>query len=121
MVKSEKPAFLGGDRWDAKTDFPDDSQILHYWKIVRPYQKYKAISEEEDAFRIKINDSLGQQMNIYSKIKLDSIVTRRGNLFYFSPVHDALEPSELGFRELDEKAIDSVTKSWRLYYITSNR
>ena len=116
MKKDNKPAFLGGERWDSKIDFFRKNQILHYWKIIRPYDSFKAFSEEEDAYRIKLNDTIGMQLNIHSKIKSDSIVTRSGNLFSFALARPDSEPLT-SFMILDEKGIDSVVKSWGLYYL----
>jgi len=119
MIKSESRSF-GHTRWESKQEIPKDGEVLHQWKNFQPYIDNDSIVEEHDGFRIKINDSVGQGINIFSRIKFDSIVTRSGVLFNYSLSHPNSDALASPFKELDEKQIDSVFREWKLYYLIWN-
>ena len=77
--------------------------------------------EEWDGILIKINDSVVHQINIFSKIKDRFVVIRTGELFIYplnlpNPIKNRLEP----YRKLEEKEIDSILITWKLYQLVLN-
>jgi len=111
MSKSDSRSF-GHTRWESRQEIPRDGEVLHQWKNFQPFNDNDSIVEEEDGLRIKINDTLGQGLNIYSKIKFDSIVTRSGTIFSYVLHHPNWE--RFPIYELDERQVDSVLRSWKL-------
>ncbi|WP_053975913.1 hypothetical protein [Mangrovimonas xylaniphaga] len=99
-----------GNRWESWREKPKENEILHAWKNVIPSENEKFIlNEEMDAFRIKESNGRIRQLNIYSKIVNDSILTRTGRTFFNTDPREVLELNEIG--------VDSVVKSWKLNYL----
>jgi len=117
MVKLDTPDFFGfrgEDRWESKETTPIDGKVLHNWKSVYAYDEEDSSVKECDGLRIKLNDSVGQGLNICSKINSRSVVIRSGELFTYSLLHPNNDRLASPFRLLNEKEIDSVLKSWHL-------
>ena len=68
---------------------------------------------------MKINDSVGHQVNIISKIKDRFVVIRTGELFIY-PLNHPNNDRLATFRKLEEKEIDSIFLSWKLYQLVLN-
>lgn len=120
MVKTDIHSF-GSDRWESKEDVPTEGIALHIHKNILPYDKSEGSLEEWDGILMQINDSVVHQINIISKINDRFAVTRTGELFVYPlnlPDHikNRLEPN----RELEEKEIDSILISWKLYQLVLN-
>lgn len=118
MVKTEIHSF-GSDRWESKEEIPTDGIALHAFKNILPYNKSDFSLEEWDGIRMKINDSVGNQINITSEIKRRFVVNRTGELFIYrlnEPNNDRLATS----RKLTEKEIDSIFISWKLNHLVLN-
>jgi hypothetical protein len=120
MVETEIHSF-GSDRWESNEDIPTEGKALHIFKNILPYDKSDSSLEEWDGILMKINDSVFHQINIISKIKDRFVVTRTAELFIYppnlpNPIKNRLEP----YRKLEEKEIDSILISWRLYELVLN-
>jgi len=103
-----------GNRWESSRDLPTDMEALHVWKTVTPLTDSSGLDNEMDAYRKRYNDTLYYQMNIYSKIHGDSLVDRKGKLFF-------LNNNNLLDTDLNDYQIDSVSKSWELTYLIQKR
>jgi hypothetical protein len=117
MVKTDDHSF-GSDRWESKQEIPTDAVVLHHFKLILPYKESESSLEEWDGILMKINDSVIHQININSKIKDKFVVTRTGELYIYpfnlpEPKRNRLEP----YKQLEEKEIDSIFKSWKLYHL----
>lgn len=108
-AKSRYNAFFG-NRWESNSDFPKDSTPLHVWKTVTPLTDTSGLDEEMDAYRKKYNDTVYFQMNIFSKVRGDSIAIRNGKLFFY-------KKNEQLDIDITDMQIDSVSKSWGLKYL----
>jgi len=99
-----------GNRWESWREKPNSDEILHAWKVVTPSENEKYVLDDEmDAYRMKNENGIIVQLNIFSKIYNDSILTRTGRIVYHT------EPRTN--TELNEKDVDSVVKSWNLNYL----
>lgn len=99
-----------GNRWESWKNKPKENEILHAWKNVVPSENKKNILNEEiDAYRVKESNGRIKQLNIYSKIVNDSILTRTGSIFYTTEPRESLE--------LNEIEINSILKNWKLNYL----
>ena len=99
-----------GNRWESWREKPNSDEILHAWKVVTPSENEKYILDKEmDAYRMKNENGIILQLNIFSKIYNDSILTRTGRIVYHTEPRTNIE--------LNEKDIDSVVKSWNLNYL----
>ncbi|WP_438423888.1 hypothetical protein [Aquimarina macrocephali] len=100
-----------GYRWESWREKPKQNEILHVWKNVTPSESKKMILEHEfDAYRKLNSDGKIAQFNIISEIIGDSVSMRSGKLFYF----DSEFRNEIN---LNEREIDSVSRSWGLNYL----
>lgn len=117
MVKLEYPDFIGfegEERWESRERIPVGESVLHEWKNVRAYDEENKSIEEADGLRIRINDSVGQGLNIVSIIKQGSTVVRSGKLFTYSLQHPNNDRLTSPFRLLNAVQVDSVLESWKL-------
>jgi hypothetical protein len=120
MIKTDDHSF-GSDRWEPKEEMPTEGIALHLFKNILPYNKIELSLEEWDGILMKINDSVVHQLNITSKIKDRSDVSRTGELYIY-PLNlpeskkNRLYPN----RELNEKEIDSIFINWKLYHLVLN-
>jgi len=100
-----------GYRWESWRKKPKKNKILHAWKNVTPSESKELTLEHEfDAYRKLNPDGKIMQFNIISEIKGDSVSMRSGKLFYF----DSELRNEIN---LNEREIDSVSRSWNLNYM----
>lgn len=111
-AKSKYNAFLG-NRWESSNDFPKDNTPLHVWKTVTPLTDTSGLDDEADAYRKKYNDTLYLQMNIFSKVRGDTIAIRNGKLFFYNNKQLDIDITDM--------QIDSVSKSWGLKYLIRGR
>jgi hypothetical protein len=110
-----------GNRWESSNEFPDYGVISHPFKNVDADSTTLRLEEETDSFRRKINDSIFQQVNIYSKISGDTISKRDGLLFYVRKVKWLLDSPYDKKIKLDEHGIDSVTQKWHLSHLIKGK
>ena len=104
--------FIGEDRWESKELIPIDGKVLHAWKSIYAYNEEESSVKECDGLRVKVNDSVGQGLNICSILNKKSIVTRSGELFTYSLTQPDNDRLASPIRLLNENEIDSVLKSW---------
>ena len=110
MTAESKHDEFFGNRWESWREKPKSEEILHVWKVVIPSENEQYILDEEmDAYRMKNENGIILQLNIFSKIYNDSILTRTGRIVYHTEPRTNIE--------LNEKDIDSVVKSWNLNYL----
>jgi regulatory protein YycI of two-component signal transduction system YycFG len=99
-----------GNRWKSWREKPNSKEILHAWKVVTPSEnKQYVLDKEMDAYRMKNENGIILQLNIFSEIYNDSILTRTGIIVYHTEPRRSIE--------LNEKGVDSVVKSWNLNYL----
>ena len=99
-----------GSRWESKEDLPEGNITLHVWKIITPLSDTAGLYEESDAFRKRFNDTLVYQLNIHSKISGDTMIIRKGQLFFYNRL-------SLLDIDINDDKIDSVARAWGLTYL----
>jgi hypothetical protein len=102
-------SLYNGHRWDSPGKFPNDREALHLWKIVTLPKYFGSIYEEKDAFRKKYNDTLYQQLNIFTRISCDTVVKSQGSLFF-------VDKADYPRINLNKAQLDSVAQSWGILY-----
>ncbi|MGJ8745141.1 hypothetical protein [Polaribacter sp.] len=110
MTAESKHDEFFGNRWESWREKPNSDEILHAWKVVTPSENEQYILHNElDAYRMKIENGIILQLNIFSEIYNDSILTQTGRIVYHTEPRRNIE--------LNEKDLDSVVKSWNLNYL----
>ena len=96
--------------------YPVDSNTLHVWKSI--VSGGKDITFETDAFRKKTGDSIHYQLNLTIKFKKDSSVEISALIFkgHTNESKSLSFEFDKGYKELSKIELDSVKKSWGLYY-----
>jgi hypothetical protein len=109
------------NRWVSSNEFPEYGALSHPFKNVDADLKTLRLKEEWDSYRRKINDSIFQQINIFSKIIGDTISKRDGSLFYVHRVKRLLNSPYEKKIDLNEHGVDSVAKKWHLDYLIKDK
>ncbi|MCX6316262.1 MAG: hypothetical protein NTW29_03170 [Bacteroidetes bacterium] len=116
VMTQDESADLSDTRWATSPKFPRDTNVLHVWKAITAGRSI--LTFESDAFRKRIDDTLFYQLNVDSKFRKDSTVTVTGLVFYV--MENESKSLSLDFdkkyKPLDSLGVDSVKKSWKLYY-----
>ena len=100
-----------GNGWSSWSKKPNKNETLHIWKNVTPSENESFIlNKEMDGLRKRNSDGRIMQLNIYTTIIGDSISKRTGRFFYY-------ESEPRMEKELNEKEIDSIARSWNLNYL----
>ena len=109
-----------GNRWLVSNEYPGNDQILHIYKFVNTDKNSQKITEESDAYRRKINDTVFQEVIIAFKFKNDKPYVSNGLLTYiYRPPH-YLDHDAKG-KYFDAHGIDSVAKKWHLDYLIKEK
>ena len=116
-----KADFNSLTRWESKDEIPTDGLILHSWKNIELHNESKVPIEEIDGFRLKINDSVGHQINIFTKLNGNSVINRSGELWIYPLRRPNSRLGEIPNRIFNESQTDSIFKSWKLDYLIQDK